>query len=151
MTTGEKIYTLREKAGLSQDELAEKLEVTRQTVSNWENDKNKIDLEKAKRLCEVFGITPNELCSDGEEGSGAITARNKKSKKSVIIFAVAVLIISSAVLVTAIIFASFADVRSETASSVIAFNAAFGWVAVAVLSLIVMLVNVIVIFRMRGK
>ena len=43
MRLGEKIYQLREKTGLSQEQLAEKLDVSRQTVSNWENDKVKID------------------------------------------------------------------------------------------------------------
>lgn len=36
---GEKIWRLREEKGLSQEVLAEKLDVSRQTVSNWENDR----------------------------------------------------------------------------------------------------------------
>ena len=64
MTYGEKIYTLREKNGLSQEELAEKLEVSRQTISNWENDKVKIDIIKAKQLCDIFHISIEEFCSE---------------------------------------------------------------------------------------
>lgn len=64
MTYGEKIYTLREKNGLSQEELAEKLEVSRQTISNWENDKVKIDIVKAKQLCDILHISIEDFCSD---------------------------------------------------------------------------------------
>ena len=55
MTFGQKLYTLREERGWSQEDLAEKADVSRQTVSNWENDKVQIDAEKLKRLSEVFG------------------------------------------------------------------------------------------------
>lgn len=61
MTFGQKLYTLREERGWSQDELAEKAEVSRQTVSNWENDKVQIDAEKLKRLSEIFGMGMDEL------------------------------------------------------------------------------------------
>lgn len=61
MTFGQKLYTLREERGWSQDELAEKADVSRQTVSNWENDKVQIDAEKLKRLAEIFGMGMDEL------------------------------------------------------------------------------------------
>ena len=46
---GERMYRLREKNGDSQDDLAEKLDVSRQTISNWENDKVKIDAYKDRK------------------------------------------------------------------------------------------------------
>ena len=61
MTFGQKLYTLREERGWSQEDLAEKADVSRQTVSNWENDKVQIDAEKLKRLSEVFGVGMDEL------------------------------------------------------------------------------------------
>ena len=64
MTYGEKIYTLREKNGISQEELAEKLDVSRQTISNWENDKVKIDIVKAKQICDIFHISIEEFCAE---------------------------------------------------------------------------------------
>ena len=64
MTYGEKIYTLRERNGMSQEELAERLDVSRQTISNWENDKVKIDIIKAKQLCDIFQISIEEFCKD---------------------------------------------------------------------------------------
>ncbi len=58
---GERMYRLREKNGDSQDDLAEKLDVSRQTISNWENDKVKIDAYKAAELCRLYGVSMDEL------------------------------------------------------------------------------------------
>lgn len=55
------IKTLRKENHLSQDQLAEKLYVTRQAVSNWENGKNQPDLETLKRIAEVFDVSVERL------------------------------------------------------------------------------------------
>lgn len=55
------IKTLRKENNLSQDQLAEKLYVTRQAVSNWENGKNQPDLDTLKRIAEVFGVSVERL------------------------------------------------------------------------------------------
>lgn len=57
----ENIYTLRRKAGLSQEQLAEQLEVTRQTISKWEGGHSVPDLEKLRAMAEIFGVTLDEL------------------------------------------------------------------------------------------
>lgn len=57
----ENIYTLRRKAGLSQEQLAERLEVTRQTISKWEGGHSVPDLEKLRAMAAVFGVTLDEL------------------------------------------------------------------------------------------
>lgn len=64
---GEKIWRLREEKGLSQELLAEKLEVSRQTVSNWENDRATPDAYKLKQLCEALEVSADELFSMGED------------------------------------------------------------------------------------
>jgi len=66
---GEKIWRLREEKGLSQEALAEKLEVSRQTVSNWENDRATPDAYKLKQLCEALGASADELLETGERDS----------------------------------------------------------------------------------
>ena len=63
---GEKIWRLREEKGLSQEALAEKLEVSRQTVSNWENDRATPDAYKLKQLCEELGVSADVLLEMGE-------------------------------------------------------------------------------------
>jgi len=61
MTTGEIIQNKRKQFGWSQDQLAEKLEISRQSISKWEQDMSLPDLENGSKLCEMLGITVEEL------------------------------------------------------------------------------------------
>lgn len=61
METKNIIYELRTKNGLSQDELAEKLFVTRQAVSRWENGETVPNTETLKLLSKVFDVSINTL------------------------------------------------------------------------------------------
>ena len=63
MTFGEAIKEKREKLGLTQQELAEKLFVSRQTVCRWENGTRCPDLVMAKRISMVLGIALDDLIS----------------------------------------------------------------------------------------
>ena len=61
MTLGERICQYRVQRRLSQQEVAEKLEVSRQSVSKWETDGAVPELDKLVRLCELFGVGLDEL------------------------------------------------------------------------------------------
>ena len=61
MNIGEKLFELRKAKNLSQEEVADKLNVTRQTVSKWETDQSTPDFDKILPICELFEITPEEL------------------------------------------------------------------------------------------
>lgn len=61
MTLGAKIRSLREQANLSQQDLAEKLFVSRQTVSRWESGTRTPDLVMAKKIAMILGVTLDEL------------------------------------------------------------------------------------------
>ena len=61
METGNILYELRTKNGLSQDELAQKLFVTRQAVSRWENDETVPNTETLKLLSRFFDVSINTL------------------------------------------------------------------------------------------
>lgn len=61
MNIGEKIFELRKSRNLSQEEVAEKLNVTRQTVSKWETNQSTPDFDKIVPLCELFEISTDEL------------------------------------------------------------------------------------------
>ena len=61
MTLAEKILSLRTQRGMSQDDLAEKLEVSRQSVSKWETAQSTPDLDKIIKLANLFGVTVDEL------------------------------------------------------------------------------------------
>lgn len=68
----EKLYELRRAAGLSQEELAEKLNVSRQAVSKWENGAAQPELSKLVELSRLYGVSVDELLSLEEaEKSGA--------------------------------------------------------------------------------
>lgn len=66
MTLAEKILHLRTQQGLSQLELAERLGVSRQSVSKWETGQSVPDLDKLIKLADLFGITVDELVREGE-------------------------------------------------------------------------------------
>lgn len=61
MTIGYKLLELRKKAGLSQEEAAERLGVSRQTISKWETDQSTPDFDKLSLICKLYNITADEL------------------------------------------------------------------------------------------
>lgn len=69
MILADKIIVLRKKNGWSQEDLAEKMKVSRQSVSKWEGAQAVPDLEKILRLSELFGVSTDYLLKDelGEE------------------------------------------------------------------------------------
>lgn len=72
MTVGEKIQYYRKKQGLSQEDLGQKLMVSRQTVSLWEMDKTVPSIDNLIRLKDIFGVSIDEiLCGGGVEEKNA--------------------------------------------------------------------------------
>ena len=70
MTLGENILKLRKLKGMSQETLAEKLLITRQTVSLWETDQTMPTIENLIRLKEIFGVPIDSfVCDDGDKES----------------------------------------------------------------------------------
>lgn len=61
MTIGMKIAAMRSKAGLTQEELADILHISRQAVQKWETDMSKPDIERLVSICGFFHITVDEL------------------------------------------------------------------------------------------
>lgn len=61
MSLGETIYRLRTEKSLSQGDLAEMLDVSRQSISKWENNSAVPDLDKLVKLGEIFGVSLDEL------------------------------------------------------------------------------------------
>ncbi len=66
MTLAEKIAGLRRGRKLSQGDLAEKLDVSRQSVSKWETGQAVPELDKLVKLADLFGVTVDELVRDGD-------------------------------------------------------------------------------------
>lgn len=80
MTFGEKLQGLRQKAGMSQDALAERLNVSRQAVSRWERDETMPETEKVVALADLFEVTTDYLLRDQteERAAAAPSAEGRK-------------------------------------------------------------------------
>ena len=66
MSLGTNISRLRAEKRLSQGDLAEVLEVSRQSVSKWETDSSVPDLNRLMKLSQLFGVTLDELVTGAE-------------------------------------------------------------------------------------
>lgn len=76
----DKITKLRKMKGLSQEELANELDVSRQSVFKWESGENTPDLEKIKKLAKLFNVTFDELLDD--EKDLEVIYQNVKSEET---------------------------------------------------------------------
>lgn len=85
MTFGEKLQRLRQKAGLSQDTLAERLTVSRQAVSRWERDETMPEPDKIVALADLFGVTTDYLLRrQPEQREPAHSGHDRRSGHDVI-------------------------------------------------------------------
>lgn len=76
MNLGERLFELRKEKKLTQDDVAEKLNVTRQTVSKWETNQSTPDFDKIVPLCELYEISPNELLTGEKQEQKTIDNEN---------------------------------------------------------------------------
>lgn len=76
MNFGERLINLRKQKGMSQEELAEKLNMTRQTISKWELGVSTPDMESLKNISNLFGISVDELISNNENTNTNNTINN---------------------------------------------------------------------------
>lgn len=68
MEIGNKINQLRKLSGMTQEQLAEKLNVSRQTISKWESDSTSPDLESIVKISRIFHVSLDDLLKEGESG-----------------------------------------------------------------------------------
>ena len=67
MTIGDRLLKLRRERNLSQEDLANELDVSRQTISKWETNQSMPDFDKIVPLCNYFGITTDELLTGNKD------------------------------------------------------------------------------------
>ena len=67
MTLGEKIKEARKEAGFSQEQLAEKMSVSRSAIAKWETDKGIPDVNNLKVMSQLLGVSIDYLLDDGEK------------------------------------------------------------------------------------
>ena len=84
----EKLIILRKKALLSQEALAEKLDVTRQTISKWELDQTKPDMDKLKEISKLFDVDINVLTDDtiSLEDNKSMKKQDNKQPRKIILY-----------------------------------------------------------------
>jgi len=83
MILADKIIRLRKKNGWSQEELAEKMQVSRQAVSKWESTQTVPDLEKILMLSSLFGVTTDYLLKDEMENEEFTDENDNASVKRI--------------------------------------------------------------------
>lgn len=101
MTVGLKIQNLRKQRGLSQEQLAEAVGVSRQAVSKWEAEQSVPDIDKIILICDYFGVTTDYILRDEEMPcTETVQSTNKNEeekdmdnkKKSTLLLTVAVML-----------------------------------------------------------
>lgn len=86
MSLGNSLFHARKKKGLSQEDVAEKLGVSRQTISKWETDETLLDIRQSKRLASLYGMSLDELIEydiDEKELQEMIERTRDESTKNV--------------------------------------------------------------------
>lgn len=86
MNLGNSLFHARKKCGLSQEEVAEKLGVSRQTISKWETDETLPDIRQSKRLALLYHLSLDELIDfdlDVQEVEQAIARSNEQLEEKI--------------------------------------------------------------------
>ena len=82
-TLGKRIADLRHEKGLKQDELAQKLGVSSQAVSKWENDQTCPDISLLPQLAKILGVTVDELLTGKKAESPTIQVLPENERKDI--------------------------------------------------------------------
>lgn len=102
MNLGKKILKIRKDNKMSQDEFADILNVTRQTISNWENSKNYPDIETLIKISDKFNISLDILLKGDKQMISKLDKQVKASKKFkfITIFLISLIVIISGFIAT---------------------------------------------------
>ncbi len=155
---GTKLYILREQNSMTQDHLAEVLGVTRQTISNWENDKVKIDIGKATQICQLFSISLDEFVSKNIASNESIcseaagTISDTRSVRVRVILLTCLLISLFIAFVTCIVlYFSCADNAEVSSTIMLTESAVYAIMAILFLASIIVITCLWVSRRKRKK
>ena len=137
MTIAEKIKKLRKDNNMTQEDLAEKLNVSRQTISKWETDVVIPDADNIVSICKLFNITTDELLDYKVE-----SVQKKRQfiiDMGVLLFGIIGFIVFAILLMTN---------QIDETSSVITINA-YG--IVAIIFLLLVIAFIIIMIKRNGK
>lgn len=148
----EKIYTLRRKSGLSQEQLAKKIGVSRQAISKWEGGLSIPELEKIRALSEFFNVSIDELTREQETDNPSDDTEEKpyiadsKEKKNKIGFFLCLIGAVCLILFGVIMMIHPSSAEQLNESSMITIN---GTGILIALILLLILIGVILIFKKK--
>ena len=132
MELGNKIYEYRKKLGLSQEQLAEKIGVSRQTISKWELGETSPDIKQAHMLSQIFSVSLDELTGNDTKEVIYEKVSNTEKLAGLIIKILKVLGISLiaflilSVIMIALGIASFSNLREEGIVEAVAWTEDLG-------------------------
>lgn len=82
MSIGEKLLELRKEKHLSQEEVANILNVSRQTISKWETDQSTPDFDKIIPICKLYEVTADELLTGTKRGEKEVIKTDEKEMET---------------------------------------------------------------------
>ena len=85
MTIGGRIYSLRKERGISQEELAGSIHVSRQAISKWEQDLAVPDTSNLLKLCTFFDVTMDDLTGEGAVDHGRRGQKKLFTRREIIL------------------------------------------------------------------
>lgn len=139
MTIGDKIKKLRKQNHMTQEELSEKLHISRQTISKWETGSALPDINNVILICSIFEISTDELLTD---------SLNQKNNKKLFICDLVVLTIC---LIGTIVFSVLLITNKVNAdSSTITINA-YGILTIIFLILLISIVILLIIKHVKKR
>ena len=121
MSIGEVLKQARSESGLSQEDIAEKVGVSRQTVSSWENGKSYPDIASVIALSDTYGVSLDSLMKGDAkmiehlEKSTNVTKSNKQKAASIIAFGIAIIGIALVIIAFGGDYGDFVDLPSWVA------------------------------------
>lgn len=132
MTTGQKIQNRRKSLGLSQDQLAVQLNVSRQSISKWEQDIALPDLQNGVELCRVLGMTIEELLHKDDQAirepelvsENSFQSAEKFVRKTWHFSGLYIALLGGAMTLGAFLFKSISSAMNQQANSM--FDGMFG-------------------------
>ena len=148
MTVGQRILNLRHEKGISQEEVASALGVTRQTVSKWENDLMPISADKQKEITNLLGV--DDLYAESEVAATSMKTGFTANQK-IIIAVIAVLIALSCAVTVIVGIVSIPNLwadENEAKSLYVDFG--YFWLAFGITAILVGL-EVFAIFMYRKE
>ena len=170
---GEKLHLLRKQAGYSQEELAYKVDVTRQTVSLWESNSLIPKADKLKMLCEIFNVSSDYLLfdsvepateqrqsnqidapdkTDGKPESDNIQSKKKVKNKVVIVAATLLALFLVCLIVLACLMVSAThDGGYETVTAIRFDPNVFLWLIIIISVIVVVSVALLVIALIKAR